>query len=90
MHQAPEENIFPEDNELIEESNVEIHLKNKCEFVEEELEKEKLINKKNTSLIETQLKTIDGLKKEVDSANKRTQTENQKISEKDDDEGENE
>ena len=61
-----------------EESNIEKHLQEKCEYLEVEIGKERIINTKNKKLIETQLKTIENLKKDVDKANERTKTENSK------------
>ena len=66
-----------------EESNIEKHLQEKCEYLEVEIGKERIINTKNKKLIETQLKTIENLKKDVDKANERTKTENSKVTEMD-------
>ena len=58
-------------------------MKKKCEYLEEEVEKEKLINKNNKKLIEDQIKIIEEFKNEANSANERTKSENNKVIEKD-------
>ena len=52
--------------------NVNQHLKAKCDFLEEEIAKERSVHDQNKVLVERQTEELKRLKKEVDSANKRT------------------
>ena len=62
-----------------EETNVEEHLRNKCEYLEVEIDKERKVNAANLENITNQKKTIEDLKREIKKANDRTKEENSKV-----------
>jgi hypothetical protein len=77
-HTSPgQESPTLEETPEISESNVEKHLREKCEFLEIEIGKEKIINMENKKELENQSKRIAALQKEIKVANERTKSENQ-------------
>ena len=65
-----------------DDSNIKHQLQLKCNFLEEELGKERLCNQKNVKLVETSAKTIAELKKGIESANARTISKNEELVDK--------
>ena len=65
-----------------DDSNIKHQLQLKCNFLEEELGKERLCNQNNVKLVETSAKTIAELKKGIESANARTISKNEELVDK--------
>ena len=51
----------------------------KCEYLEEEIVKERNIKASNLELLKSQKQTVESLKKEIEKANERTKVENGKV-----------